>query len=634
MFSSNTSQAQESQTYVDDVFSTYLYTGNGTTQTITNGIDLAGKGGMVWTKCRTGSFDNAITDSSRYLFTPQQWYRALNTNSTAAEWGGPGTTVNGTGYSLTGDFGSWWNESGYNYVSWTFRKAAKFFDVVTFTVSGSSSGSFSHNLGSTPGCVILKNTTSAEDWWVYHRSLSSGYFIRLNTTGAQSNAFTIVSSVSSTSVSYDNLTIGSTYVAYLFAHDTSSTGLIQCGSVTASSGVGSVTLGWEPQFVLLKPSTSTGAWTMHDNMRGMPVTQTNQVLQPNSSAAEYTDTGSTEACVTPNATGFTINVAHWDTYIYIAIRRPNKPPTSGTQVFSPQTTSSATGTSVTTSFPVDLQAVHYRLGVDNVYFVDRLRGVNSPGLSAATPFLLSDNTNAETTSTTATNSWDNTGYKIPGLFGGASYAYWNFKRAPGFFDVVCYTGTGSATTQAHNLAVVPELMIVKNRLSALHSWAVAQVPAAKYIELNKNIATYNYLPYAFGNGSVFVSPTASVFTVGSEQETNATGYKYVAYLFATLAGISKVGSYTGTGSTQTIDCGFTGGARFVLVKRTDSTGDWYVWDTARGMVSGTDPSLLLNSTAAEVNANSIYTTTGGFQIVSTDAGINASGGFYIYLAIS
>ena len=106
------------------------------------------------------------------------------------------------------------------------------------------------------------------------------------------------------------------------------------------------------------------------------------------------------------------------------------------------------------------------------------------------------------------------------------------------------------------------------------------------------------------------------------------------YLFATLAGISKVGSYTGTGSTQTISCGFTGGARFVLIKRTDSTGDWYVWDTARGMVSGTDPSLLLNSTAAEVNANSIYTTTGGFQIVSTAAGINASGGSYIYLAIA
>ena len=130
------------------------------------------------------------------------------------------------------------------------------------------------------------------------------------------------------------------------------------------------------------------------------------------------------------------------------------------------------------------------------------------------------------------------------------------------------------------------------------------------------------------------SPTSSVFTVGTNSSVNTASATYVAYLFATCAGVSKVGSYTGTGATQTISCGFTGGARFVLIKRTDSTGDWYVWDTARGMVSGTDPSLLLNSTAAEVNANSIYTTTGGFQIVSTAAGINASGGSYIYLAIA
>ena len=103
---------------------------------------------------------------------------------------------------------------------------------------------------------------------------------------------------------------------------------------------------------------------------------------------------------------------------------------------------------------------------------------------------------------------------------------------------------------------------------------------------------------------------------------------------STCAGVSKVGSYSGTGATQTISCGFTGGARWVMVKRTDSTGDWYVWDTARGMVAGTDPYLFLNSTAIEVNANNVYTTGVGFQIVGTGAGINASGGSYIYLAIS
>jgi hypothetical protein len=144
-------------------------------------------------------------------------------------------------------------------------------------------------------------------------------------------------------------------------------------------------------------------------------------------------------------------------------------------------------------------------------------------------------------------------------------------------------------------------------------------------------------PDAAVTSSVFwndTAPTSSVFTVGTGGTVNLSAATYVAYLFATCAGVSKVGSYTGTGATQTIACGFAAGARFVLIKRTDTTGAWYVWDSARGMTSGTDPSLLLNSLAAEVNANSVFAITTGFQIVSTAADINASGGTYIFLAIA
>ncbi len=107
-------------------------------------------------------------------------------------------------------------------------------------------------------------------------------------------------------------------------------------------------------------------------------------------------------------------------------------------------------------------------------------------------------------------------------------------------------------------------------------------------------------------------------------------------LFATCAGVSKVGSYTGTGTTKQIDCGFTAGARFVLIKRTDSTGAWYVWDTARGIIAGNDPYLLLNSTAAEVtNTDYIDTYSAGFEISSTaPSAINANGGSFIFLAIA
>jgi len=130
--------------------------------------------------------------------------------------------------------------------------------------------------------------------------------------------------------------------------------------------------------------------------------------------------------------------------------------------------------------------------------------------------------------------------------------------------------------------------------------------------------------------------TASAFGAGYAYAHNRSGYTYVAYLFATCPGVSKVGSYTGTGALQTINCGFTGGARWVMIKRTDSTGDWYVYDSARGISSGTDPYLALNSNAAQVTGtNYVDTTSVGFQVTAAaPAGLNANGGTYIFLAIA
>jgi len=132
-------------------------------------------------------------------------------------------------------------------------------------------------------------------------------------------------------------------------------------------------------------------------------------------------------------------------------------------------------------------------------------------------------------------------------------------------------------------------------------------------------------------------PTSTVFSIGTAGGSNANTYLYVAYLFATCAGVSKVGSYSGnTGVTVTVPCGFTGGVRFVLIKRTDSTGDWYVWDSARGIVAGNDPYLLLNSTAAEVTGTDyVDTYSAGFEVTTTaPAALNATGGTYIFLAIA
>jgi hypothetical protein len=219
-----------------------------------------------------------------------------------------------------------------------------------------------------------------------------------------------------------------------------------------------------------------------------------------------------------------------------------------------------------------------------------------------------------------------------GAFSTVSYA---FRRAPSFFDVVCYTGAGtSATTFSHNLQKQPELIIVKSR-NATNNWAVAaQTTGSNYIwGLDLNTTAASQSPFDYG-----ANMSATIFDayIGTAAETVNSGTTYVAYLFATCAGVSKVGSYTGTGAAQTINCGFTAGSRFVLIKRTDSTGDWYVWDSARGIIPANDPYLLINSTAAEVTGTDYVDTTNvGFDITSTaPAAINANGGTFIFLAIA
>ncbi|CAB4146500.1 hypothetical protein UFOVP500_21 [uncultured Caudovirales phage] len=624
--------------YIEDVFSTFLYTGNGSTQTITNGIDLSGKGGLVWNKDRNNANGHILVDSAVGLTK----YR--KTESTAADSTTTAWIFNSNGYVIPVPFGNIDNQ-----VSWTFREQPKFFDIVTYTGTGANR-TIAHSLGSVPGMIIVKRTDAVANWQVYHRSLANTQYMVLNTTAAAAtgatrwNSTTPTDSVFSLGTDTTVNASGGTYVAYLYAHNAGGFGLtgtdnvISCGSYVGTSSSGNeVTLGYEPQWVLVKGAGNTFDWYDMDVIRGMNNTNT-YFLAPNTSAAESNFGG---AGFVPTATGFRIDAAGSGlnasgvTYIYIAIRRgPMKVPTSGTSVFSPIYSAAAANTVLTTSFPVDLQIPAYTGATIGRFVVDRLRGVVTTAVDAATsPWMKTNATDAETTGFNITRAWDNTGYQIPQYLGGATTVYFNFRRAPGFFDEVCYTGTGSAgATYSHNLGSVPELMLFKCR-SAGQPWTVysAATGNTKIFDLSTTAA-------AVTDTTVWnsTSPTSSIFTVGASGFVNGGGTTYVAYLFATLAGVSKVGSYTGTGTTQTINCGFTAGARFVLIKRTDSTGDWYVWDSARGIVAGNDPHLSLNTTAAEVTTDdSVDTDSTGFvvnQVAATN--INVTSASYIFLAVS
>jgi hypothetical protein len=302
---------------------------------------------LVWIKQRGQAGANALFDTERGVSL------RLATNGTGAQATVSGVTAfNSDGFTSGSDAET--NGTGNTYASWTFRKAEKFFDVVTWTGDGSNPRTIAHNLGTTPGCIIVKETNASGSWAVWHRSLSDGYRVILNSTNATTNVSaadwfgTSNSTITSTGFSVgSNLnTSGRTLVAYLFAHDAGGFGddglqnVISCGATTTS---GDVNLGYEPQFVIFKPTGFASDWYMFDNMRGIPTGGATSYLAPNTSAAE-TAAGGNLINLLPN--GFNLPT-FWSgvSAIYIAIRRgPMKTPESGTEVLTQSFTQEQTQT--------------------------------------------------------------------------------------------------------------------------------------------------------------------------------------------------------------------------------------------------------------------------------------------------
>lgn len=643
--------AGEESVYVDDVFSTYLYDGNGSTQTITNGIDLSGEGGLVWSKWRSGYY----TSRDHNLFDTERGTTAyLNTNNTSAEKTpySNAITYNSNGFTWNQQFPSNMSFGGETFVSWTFRKQAGFFDIITWSGDGTTGRAIPHNLGSTPGCVIVKAYNQTQNWGVLARK-SDGtwayggatYAFGLNTNEPALSQSSISTDATNfypedlrTGVNWN--ASGYNYIAYLFAHDDQSFGdngdesIIKCGSYTGNGSSQDINLGFEPQWLMIKKSSAAGSWQIIDTMRGMPVDAgSTKYLLADSSGAEYGSGAEYQA--QPTATGFKLGLSNdvnqsGVTFIYIAIRRPMKTPEAGTEVFSVDTYNQTSASDPAFNLGAVVDFGLRRLNNFESNWTAQTRLTGDKGL---TP----NATDAE--STQNYGNWDNMvgwyqGASITPPYSQANWYGWSFKRATGFFDVVAYEGNGSPSNTVrrdlkHNLGVTPELAILKRRDST-SEWQVGVNGTSLYLNLtNSSAGTYTHSSY-------FNATDFDVEGWVTEANNNVSGSDYIVYLFATLAGISKVGSYTGTAANLDVDCGFTAGARFILIKRTDSTGDWYVYDSERGIVAGNDPYILLNSTAAEVTSTDyIDPLSSGFTVTSSaPAGLNASGGSYIFLAIA
>tara|TARA_R110002167_G_scaffold307079_1_gene511816 strand:- start:6 stop:1886 length:1881 start_codon:yes stop_codon:yes gene_type:complete len=626
------------------VFNAYNFRGNATARSIDNGIDLSGEGGMVWVKGRQSTDNHYIWDTERGA---TKWLRPSDTNAEGTTTLGL-TAFNSNGFTLGNHIDT--NRNNHTAIAWTFRKKKKFFDIVTFSGNGTAGRTISHGLGGPVGMVLIKRTdTTGYNWTVWHKSSSSNNLF-LNTTGAQFSSGSRIASASSTTFTVGTAggvnNASGTYVAYIFADNSSEDAeeqMIKCGTYTGTgASVGaSVTLGWEPQFLLIKPVTASGSWTMMDTMRGIPDGEDNTHIIANTNATEVANAN----WLSINTTGFkTLNGSYTDgnvngvTYMYMAIRGPMMvEPKAATDVFAISTyaNSAANAADVRhySGFPVDTY-----LGIDNVaaagnnrFFANRKTHSSTDLLAAGREVLLLNTADGAVNNG---SDWFNTSSGIePHLSNeteNANSVRWMWKRAKGFFDVVPYTGTGANATVSHSLGAVPEMIWVKRR-NGTNGWFVYTADAAgtKYLHLQDNYA-YSTNATGFNN----TAATTSVFSVGTNHSTNRVSGLYIAYLFASLDGISKVGSYTGTGSDINVNCGFSAGARFILIKRTDSESDWVLYDSTRGIVAGADPFLNLNdSDGQDAGNDGIDPLSSGF-IVTSGSALNVSSGTYIFYAIA
>ena len=422
---------------------------------------------------------------------------------------------------------------------------------------------------------------------------------------------------------------GRQYVAYLFGHDTSSAGMINCGSYTATSATELfVSTSFDPQLIMIKDTSySSSEWYWIDTARGLN-NYSGEVQDLHFDGSAETQGAASVAGVTTQelgSDGFGFTVAgnsggginyNGSRYIYMAIRKPTMKSLNQDTISGYFAIASSGGSSPPpryySNFPVDMALIRKVNNTSNWDLASRsiptdtLRPNDATGIDvgqSAMTFDYGQGINSQ--STTDSNQ----------------YA-WMWRIAKGYFDIKHYRGTGSNRTILHSLGVTPEMIWVKSMTSA-HAWYVYFGDNTDYLKLNT-------AHQAFDDNTIWndTSPTSTTFSIGTEGEVNTNGQQYIALLFATVTKISKIGTFSHTnGSTTDVPCNFLGQSQFVMVKRTDSSGSWYIWDRTRGIVAGNDPYVLLDSNLPSVdNTDYIDPLTGGFQMSATFA----TGSYFFY----
>ena len=315
------------QNYLDIILRTG--TGSSVTTTTPSPLNLQSNGGLILTKQYTGTNEWSLVDTVRGISSDlvPSTTAAATTQSTGI------TAVSTTGYT-TGSLTKR-NGSGLALIDYVMRQAPRFLQIINRTESGYVS-SVPHNLGVSPGFILAKSLTVTHNWCAWHR-FSDSMDVASSSNGFSTNSITatryasydmVTSSAFSNEIyGWDGTTQhiaynGGNVVYYVFAHDPSPTGVIQCGGYlgNASTTGPVVNLGWSPRLLLIKNRTSTGNWVVIDTSRGFSAGN-DSILNLNTASAQISS-----SLVDPTGTGFQITSSIGDVnasgslYMYVAFR--------------------------------------------------------------------------------------------------------------------------------------------------------------------------------------------------------------------------------------------------------------------------------------------------------------------------
>ena len=650
-------------------FNCVLYTGNGSTQSIT-GVGF--KPDMVWIKDIDRSREHILCDTTRGS------EKELSPNTNDAEENRGVYSFDTDGFTFN-DGNTNYNENSQSYVAWCWKanggttstntdgsdnstvqvntKAG--ISIVQYTATtATSSSTAGHGLGTTPAMIILKRTDSSEDWYIWHKDLGAGgsalnQYLKF-TTASQATATNLYGIVNSTvfATAYTG-GVPNTNIAYCFAEKAEYS---KFGSYTGngSSNGPIVNTGFEPAYIMIKNSTAIYEWTIYDNKRSTSNPR-NNVLYPNTSGAQNSgETGSIDFL----SNGFQLRSSdgsinqNGGIIIYAAFASdPSTAPVLADSFNISLWTGNGSSQSISgLGFSPNWVWGKERSSTSSNELLDTIRG--------ATKYIMSNSTAAQSTSSQGLQSFDSNGFSVgnDGAWNQSSETYvgWSWKantiptintdgtiqslvssnQAAGF-SIVKYTGNGSAgATIGHGLGAAPQ-MVLNKRLDQAASWNVfhTSLSTNHIIKLESSNAAFD--ASAGTNGGGFTVDATKLTIVGgasTQNNNNANGGEYIAYCFTSISGYSSIGSYTGVSSGVTITTGFR--PSFMLIKSTSNVENWAILDTDRGSGKALNPNLSNAESDSALNTFTVTDTGFSFPDQSiADAMLNENGYEYLYWAI-